>query len=346
MLKAFQKFLPNIFISIVPQGGVWVIKSKVIKNGILTKKLSENFDIKESNTIPIKMQKYLNDLQLEYNFAYLALFLDSMGQGAINGTTAADFKKHSVDVKSVTHFDLNKKWSIYASFIDINWTKKLFSSTGLDFIYSPFIIQYSLIKKEKLKEKATLYILNHQDSVTITVFDGDNLLFGAYFKTTTDNSLSYCDAEDWEDASEEEGIQNITELDDMNDDEDSIGELDNLDDFDSLESDEGDKSFEDPLFDGQNIRNFDEENIVNDSSLELFGRDLLVYKYLTTSLKEFYQNPLYESSFINMIVIYDGYEVSSEFISMIEDELFMDIEISKIDINETICNMAKAEVFS
>lgn len=337
MIKAFQKYLPNIFISIVPQGEVWTIYSKVIKNGILIKKLSENFDIKESDTIPIKMQEYLDDLVLEYNFSYLALFLDSMGQGAIAGTTAVDFEKNSVDMKSVIHFDINKKWSIYASFIDINWAKKLFSSSGLDFIYSPFMIQYSLIKSEKQKEEPTLYILNHQDSVTITIFSKDDLLFGAYFKTTTDSSLSSSEGEDWENVNEEDEIENISELDEISEDMDSMGELDNLDDFDSLEN----SSFEE-----QNIENFDGDDIIHDSNLELFGRDLLVYKYLKTSLKEFYKNPLYKSAFIDTIVIYDGYEVSSEFIGMIEDELFMDIEISKIDINETMCNMARKEVFS
>ena len=346
MLKAFQKFLPNIFISIVPQGEVWKVYSKVIKNGILTKKLSENFDKKESDKIPIKMQEYLDDLQLEYNFAYIALFLDSMGQGAISGTTAADFEKNSVDIKSVTHFSLDNKWSIYASYIDINWVKKLFSSSGLDFIYSPFMIQYTLIKKEKQKEKPTLYILNHEDSVTVTVFSKDDLLFGVYFKTTTDSSISSSDEDDWENASEEEGVDNISFTGDMSDDMDSMGELDNLDDFDNLEDNSSSESFQDSSLADQNIENFDDEDLVQDSDLELFGRDLLVYKYLKASLKEYYQNPLYKSSFIDTVVIYDGYETSSEFIGMIEDDLFMDIEISKIDINETICNMARKEVFS
>lgn len=320
LTKVFQKYLSNIFISIVQQGNEWIIYSKVVKNGVLKDKFSKSFDAKEYENIPVKMEEYLDTLQTQYNFAYLALFLESMGQGAFNGTTAVDFEKNSVDMKSVTHFDLNKKWTIYASFIDINWAKKLFKNVGIDFIYSPFIVQYSLIKKQKTKNKPILYMLNHQDSVTITVFDDKNLLFGVYFKVTTDDNLSSGEEEDWENAQEEEGIENITELDSMG--------------FEDIKPDEND------------LGHFEGEDAIEDSDLELFGRDILIYKYLTSSLKEFYKNPLYSSSFIDTVIIYDGYEVSAELIDMIEDELFMDIEMNKIDISETICNMARQEALT
>ena len=345
LTKVFQKYLSNIFISIVQQGNEWIIYSKVVKNGVLKDKFSKSFDAKEYENIPVKMEEYLDTLQTQYNFAYLALFLESMGQGAFNGTTAVDFEKNSVDMKSVTHFDLNKKWTIYASFIDINWAKKLFKNVGIDFIYSPFIVQYSLIKKQKTKNKPILYMLNHQDSVTITVFDDKNLLFGAYFKVTTDDNLSSGEEEDWENAQEEEGIENITELDSMDDDSDSMDDLESLGQLDDLSSDDS-MGFEDIKPDENDLGHFEGEDAIEDSDLELFGRDILIYKYLTSSLKEFYKNPLYSSSFIDTVIIYDGYEVSAELIDMIEDELFMNIEMNKIDISETICNMARQEALT
>ncbi len=344
LTRIFQKYLSNIFISIVQQGSEWVIYSKVIKNGVLKEKFSKTFDVKESDKLPDKMQKYLAEIQAEYNFAYLALFLDSMGQGAINGTTATDFEKNSVEIKSVTHFDIQKKWSVYASFIDINWIKKLFVNIGIDFIYSPFMVQYSLIKKQKLKIQPVLYMLNHQDSVTISVFENGNLLFGAYFKTTTDDNLSSGEDEDWENAEEEVGIENIAALDNMEDDIGVIDELEDLGELDDLISDEESSGFEDIKSEGQDLGHFEGEDAVEDSDLELFGRDVLIYKYLKSSLNEFYKNPLYKSSFIDTVVIYDGYEVSSELIGMIEEELLMDIEMNKIDISDAICTMARSEV--
>ncbi len=188
-------------------------------------------------------------------------------------------------------------------------------------------------------------MLNHQDSVTITVFDDKNLLFGAYFKTTTDDNLSSGEDEDWENAEEEEGLENITELDSMDGDSGSMEELEDLSDLDDLSSNDS-ISFEDMRSDENDLGHFEGEDAVEDSDLELFGRDILIYKYLTSSLKEFYQNPLYNSSFIDTVIIYDGYEVSAELIDMIEGELLMDIEMNKIDISETICKMAKEEALT
>ncbi len=339
MTKVFQKYISNIFISIVQRGGEWIVYSEVVKNGILKDRFSKNFDIKESDSISLKMQEYLNSFQEEYNFAYLALFLDSMGQGAINGTTAIDFEKNSVDMKNVTHLGVDKNWSVYASFIDLNWVKKLFSKVGLDFIYSPFVLQYSLMKKEGLKERPTLYILNHQDSIVITIYEKSNLLFGAYFKATTDDGLSSSGVDDWESVQEEESIGDVIELDDMED----MEELEDLSELDVIASEN--KGFEETKPDDFDLGRFDGEDVAQDSCLELFGREVLIYKYLTSSLEEFYKNPLYKSSFIDTVVIYDGYEVSSDLIGMIEDELFMDIEMNKIDISKAICKMARQEAF-
>ncbi|WP_024954262.1 hypothetical protein [Sulfurospirillum arcachonense] len=343
--KVFQKYFSNLFISIVQENNEWIIYSKILKNGVIKDKFSESFIISEDGSIPPKMEKYLEEFHAKYNFIYVSVFLDSMGQGAISGTSANDFEKNSIDMKNVVHFDIDKKWSVYASFIDINWVKKLFQSTGIDFIYSPFVIQNVLIKKQKSITQPILYILNHKDSVTISIFENEELTFGAYFKTTTDDNLSSGE-EDWDNVDEEEGVDNLIELDTIEDDElGSVDELENLDELDSLDDVE-DNDFED--IDSERDHNLghfegDEESIEEESNLELFGRDILLYKYLNTSLQEFYKNPLYKSNFIEKVVIFDGYEISSELIEMIEDELLMDIEMNKININEVVCDMSIKE---
>jgi len=82
-----------------------------------------------------------------------------------------------------------------------------------------------------------------------------------------------------------------------------------------------------------------------DTNLELYGRDLLVYKYLKSSLEEYYHNPLYKSTFLEEIVIFDDYEISSELIRQLEDELMMDVEIHKVDVVDRMCDIAIEEVF-
>jgi hypothetical protein len=267
-----------------------------------------------------------------------------MGQGAISGTSAEDFAKHSVDIKNVNHFSIDKTWSVYASFIDIKWAKKLFMDAGLDYMYSPFIVQKELLKSEKLKEEPTLYILNHHDSVTISIFEKGDLLFGAFFKTLDDDNISSGDDEDWENT-EEESLDELIELDSIdNADMQEMHELSDMDDFEDLDSENHNDSFEDIKTKDTTLGGLEDvENENIQSELELYGRDVLIHKYLTRSLKEYYQNPIYKKSFIETIVLFDGYEISTELISMIEDELLMDIEMHKIDLNEIICDMSIKE---
>ncbi len=345
MTKIVQRFLSNIFITIVQEGSEWIIYSKVIKNGKIQNKFTKNFDLaQEDGTISNLMSEYLLKLQNEYSFSYISLFLDSMGQGAICGQDAIAFEKNSIDMKSVTHLDVDKTWSVYASFIDLNWMKKTFSEVGIDFIYSPFLVLSSLLKAEKIKTQAAIYILNHQNSISISIFENGNLQFGAFFRTVSDDGLITNDAqeEDWENEKEEEGIENIIELDDIGNDEISnFDDLDELDDMSDLEDSEYGEEFLDIAPEDKNLGHFKEE--VKEEDLELFGRDILLYKYLTASLKEYYKNPIYNSNFIEKLVLYDGYEVSSDLINMFEDELFMDVEINKISIHETVSKMSLKE---
>lgn len=275
--RVIKKYIPTVFIAIVQEDDVWIINSKVIKNGIVKNKFSKSFDIQKEDVLPQAMSEYLERIQTDYNFAYVSLILDSMGQGAIYGNTASDFEKNSVDIKNVIHFDTDRKWSVYASFIEINWIKKLFSEVGIDFIYSPFMVQNFLLKKEKRKKEPTLYILNHHDCVTISIFEEADLVFGAFFRTTSD------EIDDWENKPEEIGIEH---------------------------------------------------------PVELCGRDVLIYKYLTSSLREYYRNELYSSEFIEKIVLFDGDAVSSDLIKMVKNDLFIDVEVHKVDMHDVICEMS------
>lgn len=55
---------------------------------------------------------------------------------------------------------------------------------------------------------------------------------------------------------------------------------------------------------------------------------------------------MYRSEFIEKIVLFDGYEVSSDLIEMLENDLFMDVELHKINIHDVICEMSIIEAMS
>lgn len=340
--RAFQKYVSNLFVSVVRYGDEWQIYSKVKKNGSILKKFSKVFPVEnsEDEVVSKKIEEYIDSLYDEYNYVYVSYFLDSMGQGAIKGVSSADFSKHSVDPKSINPVHINKQWSVYASYIDIKWVKNRFQEIGIDFIYSSFVLIYHFLQDSNYSQKPTLYLLNHEDFITIAIFQEDVLLFGAFFKTSTDNNLvAGEEVENWEEEEEVSNVDEVISLEDSDSEDD--GDFDSLEDLDDLDAIESDVSAEDSFSDVED----QEENTLghfddNEETLELYGRDMLIYKYLERSINEFYRNPLYESDFLEKIVFYDGFEMSTDLIDMVETELMLNIEIHKLNIGEVVCDIS------
>jgi len=351
-----QKKFPNLFVAVVLSETECELRCKVLKDGAIAKTFTKVFTLSPPmDGLDPALETYLMNLQDEYRFVYISFLLGSLGQGAISGTGNSAFNKHSVDMKNVHSVALYNQWSAYASYIEIKWAKNLFSNVGLDFIYSPFIILSDFVVSQKLKNKPTCYILNCQDFFILAIFEEKQLHFGAFFKTQTDTAFSHSDdINDWENEQEEEGLSSSDEMPEIaaQEDEDEehegieelseLGELSELDDVNDLRSTDSFSDIDDKsLSSFRGMDGLKEEDI----SLELYGRDLLVYKYLKTALEEYYHNPLYVSEFIDEIVIFDSYEISSDLIHQLEDELMMDVEIHKVDVSDRMCDIAIKEVF-
>jgi hypothetical protein len=350
--KSMQKYLSNVFLTVVRYAQEWQLYGKIIKNNTLVKKISKSFPLTSDEELSEQIEDYIDDLYNEYSYVYVSYLLQSMGQGAIAGIHTSDFEKNSVDVKNISQISIEKTWSMYASYIDINVAKNIFKNVGVDFIFSPFSLIHFLSKEKLNSEKPILYFLNHEDFIAICIFQKEALLFASFFRTSTDEKLVAGDEiDDWEEEGEEKGVENLIELDHIDEEREdeefsSLDDLENLDDVDSSVDtidDENEASFSDIDEEKKDLGHFNSG--AQEGNLELFGRDVLVYKYLSSSIREFYTNHLYESDFIKKVVIYDGYEISTDLVDMIENELMMEIEIDKIDINEKLCDMSIKEVF-
>jgi len=339
-----QKYFTNLFISIVEGEDSYRLFCKVLKNNKLLKKFDKTFEIAPNDErLDSIIKDYIVSLEEKYNTVYIALLLNSMGQGAIKGTHDKDFQKfsvHSNNVKTVKF----KSWSSYVSYIDINWIQKTYKDIGLDFVYSPFVILYNLLSDYKLKHNLTLYILNQEASITIGIFKGDTLCFGAFYKVDNNVKLSASmDIDDWEDE-EEENSASMVELDDL--DSEKLLSTDELSELNVLDGELGDGEFSD-LKDEDNLDNLSSLDPEDSSThdLELYGRDLDVFKFLQKALGEYYKNDIYESDFIENAMIFDGYDISQEMIGRIEDDLMLNLEIHKIDIAEVVCDLSVKEAY-
>lgn len=349
-----RKYFSNLFVSIVSKENSYVVFSKVIKNGKLRTKFEKVFDAKSNrDTIDAKLEKYLISLQEQYNFSYISLLLDSMGQGAINGVEAQDFEKFSVDLKNVKTVKF-KNWSAYASFIDINWANKIYGNVGLDFIYSPFVVLYYLLSQHRPQKNVVLYMLNQQDSVTLSIYKDGILSFGVFSKMTEDANLDELNmVDDWEEEEEEKNIVDDADLLQNNDqdEEEEFSALEDLTSFDADDVKTRDNTFldmaDETKVDYNNQVVDDEKTAVDDyidmSDIELYGRDIKIYKFINRALREYYGNALYESDFISKMIIFDGYDMSQEILQSIENELFLSLEMYKINVSEIVCDISVKE---
>jgi len=343
-----QKKFQNLFVAVILNESESILRAKVLKDGVIKKTFTKTFTHTESSdALESSVENYLIALQEQYAFVYIAFFLGAMGQGAIEGVGSSAFSKHTVDSDNVFSVSVNKQWSAYASYIEIKWAKNLFSEVGLDLIFSPFMVLNDFVVSQKLKSKPTCYLLNSQDSFCVAIMEEKKLHFGAFFKTQSDAVFTNNTEEnDWENEEKEEGVTalgDITELGDAYDDDDDLSDLGELGDLEDMKSVDSFSEVDTPKTIGH-FKGFDTVS-KEDTSLELYGRDLLVYKYLKSSLEEYYHNSLYESAFIEEIIIFDGYEISSDLIRQLEDELMMDVEIHKVDISDRVCDLAIQEVF-
>lgn len=359
MSFSLQRYFSNLFVAIVVEANVCKLLGKVVKNREVIKTFQTVFDNPDEENIDSKVIKYLQSKEKEYNNVYTALYLDSIGQGAINGVSVKEFEKYSVDIKNINYVHVENLWSAYASYIDVKWAKGMFEPLSLDLLYSPFLLLFECIKKqETLPTAPILYIYSHEDSFAIGVFRETHLLFGAFFKITTDKDElldDMSDIEDWEEAKEEIGIENLKEIDTFEDNKrginlETVDELTDMEDLEDLEDlDDLEENFdideEHEAFEEEYNAHVDEQQAYDPaSSIELFGKDMKMYRYLTSSIKEFYQDPIYEHVFIEKIIVFDNHKISDGIKSMIESELFMEVSTHQVDTLDILCDLAIKDV--
>lgn len=345
-----QRYFSNLFVALSIEDGQCHLLAKAIKNGKIQKTYEAAFDNPYSDKLDPKVIEYIKDKANSCLDTYIIYFLDAMGQGVLPTIKASDFESYSVDIKHVRQVKVADSWSIYASYIEINWAQKMFEEVGLDLLYSPFVLMYHYLKKDGFRNKLTLYMYNHQDSFAIGVFKGEKLLFGAFFRTSDGASSDELDdkdfvQQDWDEVEEEKGVENLVQLDEESDEEDyqSLDDLDDLDTMDAVLSD--DQDLEQTFDEGpEDIQMIEKSNIDSEKSIELFGRNMLMYKYLKSSIEEFYYNPKYESDFIEDIVIFDNYEMSQTVFDILENELLVRVELQKVKTLELMLELGRKDL--
>jgi len=318
LFNTLKKRLTNQFLSIIVYEESCNIKQKIIKGSKMLHKEEFNFDIKSKDALGAKVTSFINSLQDEYENTYIALFLNSPGQGVIPGCDESKLERFHIDKKSVKTICKEKSFLMYSTWIDIKWADKLFKKTGLDFIFSPFLVLDFFISKSMKKEsynpnETVLYLLNSKNSITMMIMHGTKLLYGSFFNTSTEDELLNID---YDNEIESMGMEEL--------------DLDNIDEMGM-----------DDILDVSNSSNY--VSTILDDSISLSEQDERIIKYINASLKEFYEDELYESDFITVTKIYDDVGINEGILKFLENDLLLDTSAENISISDVVLELSIKE---
>jgi len=335
-----QEKFSNVFMAIILKKNEYIIKYKILKNGKILENNIKKFIKEESGEISSEMKKFIMSFQNEYKFVYIAFLLDSLGQNCFPSCDLEKIKNNNIVLDNIVYICIDNKWIIYTSKADIKIIKDNFNETGIDFIYSPYLILYKNIKDKKYNKKNILHMLYMDNSLSILIKNEEKVIFNAFFKIPY-KEFAFNDEEDLKPEEDiDEDIQGIN-LDTIeSEDEEFEGFVDiiKLEEDDALKGDdlEEDKEIL------ESVKKDLKSSSLND--LELYGRDVIIFKFLKSAIEEYYNNDKYNSEFLENIVIYNDSNISNDIITMIENDLFLDVEIKSIDVKESMINISIEEV--
>ena len=322
LLKAIKKHLTIQYVGVIVHEESCLIKTKRVKKGKTVHEEEKEFTIASKEKLSGEVIAYLSELQDEIEQTYIALFLNSHGQGVVPSCSKSAYQKFHIEYDHVKDICVDQKYSIYASNIDIKWAEKIFAKTGLDFIFSPFLMLDNLRKKESRHDGIVLYMLTSYNSITIMIFEKERLLYGTFINIA-----------------KEEDLLNTDFTEEMTEEDDSFDEIDL--DMELEESDVIADILEDVKVEADVKSSAQEEDAT--IKLKLFGQDLRLVKYFDASLREFYENDLYTSDFVTYVKIYDGTGLNEDIVTYLKEQLLVDVAIRKINIEDELIALAVQE---
>ncbi len=333
--KFFKIFYPIYLINIVTtKEELYIYIEKIYNNKI---KDSDERKFVLNETFQSNFNKYIKQFFDDSPYTYVSLLNYSEDQGAFPTCEEKSIGLYR-DISFTKYICIDNKWGVWTSTSQLNKIKKISDNVEADFIFSPVIVLYNFFNDKISFHKDTLYILVQKDFITITVFSNKELKFAEH--------ISLYDLEDMLVENEEiEKEDEDIDLDDIDIDEDieefgDIEELENLDDI--SDDDILEEKLEESL---EEIEDTPEKQTqskdINNISNSL---DYKIFTIIQKTVQKYYNDDLYESDFIESIYIADSLNAVSEIKKFIEEEMFLNVFIRKIDLLAEICELTKKEL--
>jgi len=329
--KILETLYTKVFINIIVGDTKSIVYVEVFSKGEVT---SSNSEIFKTNVFNADMHTYLKSFISQSPYHYISILDKSINQGAI--PTCSETKKY-IDTSSVNSICVNKKWTYFTSQSDIKDLKYEYQSVGVDFIFSPFFI-LSKFFKDKVENTLSIFALVEEKNISLSIFNHGTLLYSEYLhmqNSMLDDNLMMDNILDDDEDEVALDLDSI-DLDEIDADED----ITSLDDFSDIEDLDNDVDIEEFSEAQEIVKKEDEKEVSVDDLNDDYNKFIMIQD----SINNFYHDEKYDSEFVESIFIADSIGVSADLKKYLEEEMFLNVIVRKIALEEELSNMAKAEI--
>ncbi|MDP3588376.1 MAG: hypothetical protein Q8R58_10015 [Sulfuricurvum sp.] len=339
----FQK----IFVAIISDKDGYDIQTIVVKKKKILHKESRHF---EGDVPSPVMIRYINDVIDPSPFFYISTLNLHANQGAYDGCSKPPESLQSQDAVGIQTLCRDEKWTQYASQDALYQLRSQYNTIGLDFIFSPFsMIEFYFA--DKIKNSFALYAFGMPELFSVAIFDGGKLEYAHHYARGSSKSASIDEeVSEMEFTSSSLGhevpegsilLDDIEDLEDLDllDDLDSFGDIADLDDLDEVSEFSEDTLTPEEIRQERDHNTNAVKNEIDDSSEE-YAR----FEFIQKTLQRFYASSHCHNRFIETVCIADSSSGGDELKRYLEEELFLNVLIRKVDVCEGINALAQVEV--
>jgi len=343
--RILEALYDKVLINIIHKETQTLFYIEVISKKEVKKSLYKEFD---SLSFTSEMKDFVEGYIKQTPYWYVSFLDTSSLQGALPTCSKTEASRY-VDLQDCEYKCYEGRWSFYTSRSDIYVLEKNYSEIGVDFVFSPFLVLHNFFK-DKVSSYIALYVLVQEETLVLSVFENDTLLYANYMELEKEHeSMSLTS----------EGLDDVDELEDISFDDDSI-DLEDIDVDDQIESIEDFGEIEDlgdieDLDALEDIEQFSDHKDIEEELLESgdklsegngdnFTKDFQRFSLIERAVGDFYEDERYKSQFLENIYIADTIGVSNDLKKYLEEEMFFNVYIRKMDIATELCSLVKEEL--
>ena len=218
----------------------------------------------------------------------------------------------------------------------IQYQKEFKSAMGLDFLFSPFVLLF-FKSKTFLSDLPKMFVLQDKEYMATFVANRKSVLYGRLFSINVNEGyevMKYNSDEEYKGGVMSDTINNDDFDNEIGGIDEELADLDNFN-FDNISSDG----------DNVSVSTSDSDDSGMDDLQDL-GRSSSILNFLQSALKDFYTNSLYDGDFVEEVVVFDCYGMSSQALDNVKSNLMIDLSIVRINIIEEISNLIQIELDS